>query len=649
MKCKLLKLFLFAIVLLQASLINAQTDEVRIQKIEVNGNTYTNSSTITLNKGQINTYIKVTYSISKYTPNYLNTGLNVKFFAKMVAGSPYQIFIDSPLFPTISGTAQTYEYTAIIPNTSALIESNNSGKLFMVYTYGNTNATSNTFPVNFVQPAISNNKISGSVITDYQKPAPTITGSEPTIPFGNYTYYWQRKNPGGNWYNLNYGTINTKDYTPPASENRYNYKLRRAVEPTKPGLETSYSNEVDVRINIEENNIVESVTNNGANVIRTLVGSTPRGGTNSFTYQWQEQTNDSFNWYDISGAVNINYEVPSISSAKFYRRIARSSAVPQNYSNGIKIDELKILGNLVVTESYNNIIESEKVQTGQIPKFSRLTTHPTANLKSATGYPMNIQWQSKTEGGTWNNISGATNADYTINTPLTQTTQYKRYIQSQYLPDSESNIITVVVSEQPPIENNKISFDPLNTDHLLGTTPTGGTGDYTYVWAVDLHPDDSIGEFIFWSVSSSPNTNMSEYENAIPLSSNEYHYTRYAISGGVWQKSNTLIFSPEDGIIQGKKISKASLSNKEDNKKMVVAATNNNDIYFNFKNYSGTKADIYLVNVSGGQPIKIMQTDLKDNNSTQISAFPTQYLPGIYIYKIVFNDGSVQTGKIIKK
>ncbi|SDJ40614.1 hypothetical protein [Chryseobacterium jejuense] len=649
MNYKLLKLFFFVIVLLQASFMHAQ-DEVRIQKIEINGNTYTNSSTITLNKGEINTLIKVTYSISKNTPSYEQTGLNVKLFAKMAAGTPYQIFVDSRLFPFISGTGETFEYTAVIPNTSALIESNNSGKLFMVYSYGFTNVQSKAFPINFVQPAISNNTISGVVLTDYQKPAPTITGSEPKIPFGGYTYYWQRKNPGGNWYNLNYGTVNTRDYTPPASENRYNYKLRRAVEPTKQGLETSYSNEVDVRINISENNIVQSVTDNGTNITRTLVGSTPIGGTNSYTYQWQESTDGVYNWDDISGAQNSNYQIPELSSAKFFRRIARSNAVPQNYSNEIKIDELKILGNLIAAEGYNNYnIGSEKVQNGKVPKFSRLATQLPANLKSATGYPISIQWQSKTEGGNWTNIPGATNAIYIINTPLTQTIQYKRYIQSQYLPDSESNIITFVVSEQPPIENNTISFDPSNTDHILGTIPTGGTGDYSYIWAVDLHPDDSIGEFIFWGVSSATDTKMSEYENSIPLTSSEYHYTRYAISDGVWNKSNTLIFSPDDGIIQGKKTSKAFLSDKVDNKKAVTAATNNNDIYFNFKNYNGTKADIYLVNVSGGQPVKVMQTDLKDHNTTQICTFPAQYLPGIYIYKVVFNDGSVQTGKVIKK
>ncbi|REC63625.1 hypothetical protein DRF65_02615 [Chryseobacterium pennae] len=648
MQCKLLKLFFFAIVFLQASLMNAQSDEVRISKIEVNGHVYTNSSTITLNKGEINTLIKVTYSISKNTPSYQQTGLNVKLFAKMAAGAPYQIFVDSRLFPYIYPSGETYEYTAVIPNTSALIESNNSGKLFMVYSYGNTNATSNTFPVNFVKPAISNNIISGGVISDYQKDAPLITGSEPKIPFGSYKYYWQRKNPGGNWYNINYGTINIRDYTPPASENRYNYKLRRAVEPTNQGLETSYSNEVDVRINIGENKIVESITDNGTNTIRTLTGSTPVGGTNSFTYQWQELINGK--WLDIPNEKDIHYASPTIAIGKIYRRIARSSGVPDSISNYIVIDELKIFGNLIVVTTFDMnkyMLEDQKVRPGGIPVFNSFSSRSVNDLRSGSRQPLSIQWQVKTEGTDWTDIPGANDASFTITTPITQTSQYRRKVSSQHTPDSESNVIYMPVSNYPPVENNKIHFDTNNVDIIRGSTPTGGTGNYDYAWAVDTHPDDSIGEFVNWD--NGPEVGAGSYINAMPITSDEYHFTRYAISDGVWYRSNTLIYSPEKGIIQGKKASVTLLSNKEIDKKTVIAATNNNEIYFNFRNYNGTKADIYLINVSGGQPIKVMQTDIKDDNATQTCTFPVQYLPGIYIYKIVFNDGSAQTGKIIKK
>lgn len=653
MKCKSLKLLFTIIFLFQLAFYKAQTDKITIQKVEVNGTVYESKAIVP--KG-VPITLKVYFNIKKNSsPNEM--GNNVKLFAKKL-GSNYQVFVRSlGNFPTGTGQSVDYVLTESINNSNVLIDWNDSGNLYMTYTYSgsNTIVASNIFPMMFTTAITTpstpsyNNTISGSVVTEYLTPGPLITGTDAKIPNNTqFQYYWQRKNPGGNWYNIINGTVNTKNYAPLASENRYNYKLRRAVKPLNSTLETSYSNEVDVQVTIGENKITESVSHNGTEIIRTLIGSVPKGGGNLFTYQWQEYT--SSGWKNIPNATAINYITLSNSTGKSFRRIARTTTALESLSNEVTLGDLKTFGNLITVETFDSnkgVLDDQKVMPGQKPIFNRLRTHTDGYLKSGSGQPLSIQWQSRTEGGTWANIPGETNEIYTINTPLTQTLEYRRNVVSLYVPDSESNIITVQVSPEPVIEYNIISFDPSNSDRILGSVPTGGDGNYEYIWAVDVHPDDSIGEIIYWGVSTGTETTMSEYINTLPISSDEYHLTRYAISDGVWNRSNKLIYSVSGGIIQGKK-AKADLP-APITEKTVIATVNNNELLFNFKNYNGAQAEVYLVNYSTGRSEKIMKPTITSNNSVEVWLFPPHYLQGIYAYTIVFNDGTVKSGKVIKK
>lgn len=655
MKLKSLKLLFTVISLFQLAFYKAQ-DKITIQKVEVNGTVFTSTAYIPKNT-PIN--LKVYFNIKKNSsPNEM--GNNVKLIAKKL-GSNHQVFVRTlGNFPTSTGQSVDYVLTENINNPNVLIDWQDSGNLFMTYTYGGsfTIVASNLFPLAFVTaPVITipttpiyNNTISGTVVTEYLTTGSLITGTDAKVPNNaQFKYYWQRKNPGGDWYNIVNGTINTQNYAPLASENRYHYKLRRAVRPINSDLDTGYSNEVDVQVRIGENKITESVSHNGTATIRTLIGSTPKGGGNVFTYQWQEYT--SSGWKNIPNATAINYITPSNSTGKSFRRIARTTAALESLSNELTLGDLKTLGNLITVETFDSnkgILDDQKVMAGQKPVFNRLRTHTEGYLKSGSGHPLSIQWQSRTEGGTWADIPGATNEIYTINAPLTQTLQYRRNVASLYVPDSESNIITVQVSAEPVIEYNIISFDPSNSDHIMGSAPIGGDGNYKYVWAVDVHPDDSIGEIIYWGVSSGTETTMSEYIDTLPISSDEYHLTRYAISDGVWNRSNTLIYSVSGGIIQGKK-AKANPLAAPIAQKTITATVNNNELLFNFKNYNGAQAEVYLVNYSTGRSEKIMKPTISSDNSIQVWAFPPHYLQGVYAYNIVFNDGTVQSGKVIKK
>lgn len=633
------KLFksLFIFFLFTTLIINAQ-DQIQLNSIKVNGITYNSSATVNLYKG-VQATLTINYSIIKNTPTAQQSGNQVRFNSKTIAGPPHLIKYDNQSWPFTQYTSKTYEFIANISNTNELIENNNSGKLFLVYDYGSTNSTSNSININFIDFSVSNNTISGSIIANYQTAGSTIIGSDVSVPEGSYKFVWQRKPPGqySNWYNIKNGTVNTRDYTPPAEENTYHYQLRRLVVPTSSQLQTSVSNEIDVRVRIGENYITENSDSS------EFIGSFPKGGAKAFSFQWQENINGS--WTNIPNATSINYPIPALSSNRIFRRIVTSPYVEESASNEITIKALRIKGNNIKLD-YNQSYESENVLLGEKPIFNRFVTMH-QNVVSTSGNPISFQWLSKTEGGNWSNISGATNELYTINNPLYETTHYKRIATSLNTEISESNIIIIPVSTNPKIENNKISFDPSNNDHILGTIPSGGNGNFTYRWVLDVHPDDSIGELIQWSIVNDTFTFLSEYLDYLPVISDEYRITRYAVSDNVWHRSNTLIYSQSSGIIQGRKAEQKQLELSKD--KEVSAFVKNNELNFTFKNYQDTTAEIHIGSLSTGQSLKVNNLKVKNDVENYSWTFPSHYLPGIYVYRIIFSDGTVKSGKVIRK
>jgi RHS repeat-associated protein len=104
------------------------------------------------------------------------------------------------------------------------------------------------------------------------------------------------------------------------------------------------------------------------------------------------------------------------------------------------------------------------------------------------------QWQSSTDNVNFSNISGATTSDITFNTPITQTTYYRRMVtETNTSTTGYSNTATVLV--YPQLIGGSIS--PSSQTINYNTVPSqmtlsgvsGGTNSYTYQWQVS--PDNS--------------------------------------------------------------------------------------------------------------------------------------------------------------
>lgn len=66
------------------------------------------------------------------------------------------------------------------------------------------------------------------------------------------------------------------------------------------------------------------------------------------------------------------------------------------------------------------------------------------------------------------------------------------------------------------------------------------------------------------------------------------------------------------------------------------------------KNYKDTQGEIHLVNFSNGRSEKIMNLNIKDNKTSQNWTFPAHYLP-VYPDEVILSDGTIKSGKVIKK
>ncbi|MCG8411155.1 MAG: hypothetical protein MI739_07720, partial [Bacteroidales bacterium] len=72
-------------------------------------------------------------------------------------------------------------------------------------------------------------------------------------------------------------------------------------------------------------------------------GSTLRGGTGTYTYQWQNST-DGVSWSNITGATEPNYQAPSLTDTTYYRRVATSGTIIDR-GNVIRINVQNLITN----------------------------------------------------------------------------------------------------------------------------------------------------------------------------------------------------------------------------------------------------------------------------------------------------------------
>ncbi len=306
---------------------------------------------------------------------------------------------------------------------------------------------------------------------------------------GPYTYKWLKSeiSEEGPWLDAS-GINSQQTYAAPAlTDTTY---FSRIISDGQL-VDTSFAMMVAVHPAILNNNILDNDTICSQLSAGQLTAPSPVEGalgTGTYTYVWQESSDDS-NWQPATGINNVfSYDTPVLTTSTFYRRKVSSGACIDS-SNSVKILVLPLLTN-------NNIFADQIICHEQQP--AALTgSAPVGGLAGDRKY----QWQSTVLPDSWSEL---------VNTPgyapgiLTDTTYYRRIVFSG--PDNTCVNIsdTIKITVLPPVQNNVLSHGDtvlcggLPTMSLKGDHPTGGDGTYKYVWEKKFHPSGSwvVGEEI---------------------------------------------------------------------------------------------------------------------------------------------------------
>ncbi|HOZ16125.1 MAG TPA: gliding motility-associated C-terminal domain-containing protein, partial [Tenuifilaceae bacterium] len=328
---------------------------------------------------------------------------------------------------------------------------------------------SNTITVT-VSNAINGGQISSPAAVCFNGDPVAFTDiTSPSGGSGAWVYSWEYRVGVGAW-NVIVGA-NALTYDIPAGQTET--RIYRRVATNDCG--TGYSNEVTVTVygNTFAGTISGDQTlcyDGDPSVINSSI--LPTGGDASWAYLWEYQSNCAGGWIGIAGATSSTYDPPANQTeTRCYRRVEINTCGTL-YSNIVTIT--------VTPEVTGNTISADQIIcSGSSP--AQLSGPIPTGGSGVYAY----QWQSSTTAATgpFTDISGANNQNYSP-AALTQTTYFRRVVTSGVC-SSQSNVVTVTVN--PSIANNTISAAQTicyNTtpSQLAGSTPTGGSGAYTYQW-----------------------------------------------------------------------------------------------------------------------------------------------------------------------
>ncbi|MDP4272676.1 MAG: hypothetical protein Q8907_00165 [Bacteroidota bacterium] len=297
-----------------------------------------------------------------------------------------------------------------------------------------------------------------------------LSGTSPTGGSGTYTYQWQSSLNATSWSNI--AMASSADYQPGALTATTYYQ--RVTTSGSCGSVTSSPVTITVYGALNAGTVSSSQILCNGSIPSQLFGTSPTGGDGKYTYQWQSST-DNNKWSDIAGSVNASYQPDALISTTYYRRVANTGC------GSITSSPVKIIVYDVLTSG--SISSSQTICNGITPS-QLLGTSPTGG-DGVYGY----QWQKSTDNDTWSDIFGATSASYQPEA-LTATTYYHRVATSGSGCGSKTSLpVTITVYgtlTSGTISTSQTVCNGAIPTKLVGTSPTGGNGTYTYQWQSSL-------------------------------------------------------------------------------------------------------------------------------------------------------------------
>ncbi len=378
------------------------------------------------------------------------------------------------------------------------------------------------------------NEINGGTIAANQSvcygdiPAPFSSVTAPSGGSGAWTYQWQFQVGAGVWTDI--AGANALTYAAPGPMTVTTNYRRLSTNTCGTGISNVITVTVADAINGGEIAASQSICYNALPAPFTSV-SPASGGTGAMSYQWQSQTGVG-PWTNIVGATGLTYSVPSgLTITTNYRRVA-TNACGSGESN-------------VITVTVAGEISGGTIAADQDICYNT-TPAPFTNILSPSGGvgAWTYQWQSQVGAGPWTNIAGANGLAYSVVTPLTVTTRYKR-VATNSCGSVDSNVITVsvygimdggVIAANQSICNGDIPAPFTNV-----TSPSGGFGAWTYQWQYQ------VGAGVWTNIVGA---NALTYAVATPLTETT-NYRRVATNSCGTVESNIITVTVADALLGG--------------------------------------------------------------------------------------------------
>lgn len=373
---------------------------------------------------------------------------------------------------TSTSTGQQYsrsEAAATSLTTSTLtVKSPGSGSQ-----YFRLGVTSGACTVYYVTTLVS---LTGTPVFNIQNSQVICSGTAPARLSANavatggssavtYTYKWQSSTDSTTWSDI--ASTNSTTYQPPtlSANTWYRWAATGSAGTGCTGTWFSQRARISIATTVGNNTIsIDSCLGGG-----TITGSTPTGGTGSFTYQWQSSTtNSSSGFNDIVGAVSQNYTAPIVSVTTWYRRLVSSGSCSNFTSNVAKL---------------NPPITANQISNGQtLCSGTSITALSTSPAGGSTTGSFSYLWYSSTNNSSYTS-TGTTTASYSP--PSTVGTNYYKVTVTRNGCTNTSNYAAITVNALP-----SISVSPASATVCSGTSQSftaSGANSYTWSPATDLN------------------------------------------------------------------------------------------------------------------------------------------------------------------
>ena len=189
---------------------------------------------------------------------------------------------------------------------------------------------------------------------------------------------------------------------------------------------------------------------------------------------WQISDNNA-SWTDITGATNDYYDAGILAASKYFRKRVTGSC-GSGYTNSVKI-------------TVNEELQGGVITSDQAIAYNTTPSLLTGSIPTGGSGTFVYQWYYSVNNFDWQIvITGGNGKDYQPGS-LSQKTYFKRKVTDGSCGEKYSNTITISVFDSllPGVVSDAQSICYNTAPALLsGTSPGGGTGQYSYQWQYSL-------------------------------------------------------------------------------------------------------------------------------------------------------------------